>query len=312
MRADTLTFKADDEKSLFVRRFRPDPGVAARAAVHIAHGMSEHSGRYARLAEALVGAGYAVYANDHRGHGRTAEPSDLGWLGQDGFRRAVRDLVELVGWEKEENPGTPAVILGHSMGSYMTQALLVDHGSLVSGAVLSGTGGKPSLVASLGRIVARAERRRVGPRAPSPLLQTLTFGQFNKAFRPNRTAFDWLSRDATEVDKYIADPLCGFAVSTQLWVDMLDALTDISRPDRQANVPHGTPVYVFCGSEDPVGERTKSVEQLLGAYRRAGLRDVTHKFYPGARHETLNETNRDEVTRDLISWLDSRCSVGTA
>jgi len=305
MRADSFTFKADDQKDIHVYRWRPDDGAPARAVIHIAHGMAEHAARYARVAEALVGAGYVVYANDHRGHGKTAAPGDLGWLGPDGFRRCVRDLEQLVAFEKKENPGLPAVIFGHSMGSYMTQALLIEAGAEVRGAVLSGTGGKPSLIASAGRVVARAERRRLGPRGSSKILRALSFDAFNKAFRPNRTAFDWLSRDEAEVDRYVADPLCGFPVSTQLWVDMLDALAMISAPEQQARLPRELPIYVFCGTEDPVGERTKSVEQLLGAYGRAGVRDVAHKFYPGARHETLNETNRDEVTRDLLAWLDA-------
>jgi alpha-beta hydrolase superfamily lysophospholipase len=304
MRADTFTFKAEDQKELFVYRFRPDEGAPVKAFVHIAHGMAEHAARYARVAEALVGAGYAVYANDHRGHGKTGA-GELGWLGPDGFRRAVQDLVQLLVFEKAENPGAPAVIFGHSMGSYMVQAFLIENGSQVRAAVLSGTGGKPPAIASAGRVVARIERMRVGARGVSGLLQSLSFDDFNKAFRPNRTAFDWLSRDEAEVDKYIADPLCGFPVSTQLWIDLLDGLGDIARPDRQAKVPRDLPIYVFAGSEDPVGARTKSVEQLLGAYGRAGVLDVAHKFYPGARHETLNETNRDEVTRDLVAWLDT-------
>jgi alpha-beta hydrolase superfamily lysophospholipase len=305
MRADTFTFKAEDQKQLFVYRFRPDEGAPVKAMVHVAHGMSEHAARYARVAEALVGAGYAVYADDHRGHGKTAPPGELGWLGPNGFRHVVEDLVQLLVFEKAENPGVPAVIMGHSMGSYLAQALMIDHGSLLRGAVLEGTSGKPPLIAAAGRLVARVERLRVGPRGSSPLLQALSFDAFNKAFVPNRTAFDWLSRDEAEVDKYVADPLCGFPASTQLWVDLLDALADISTPSRQAKVPRDLPVYVFAGALDPVGEQTKSVDQLLGAYRRAGVQDVTHKYYPGARHEILNETNRDEVTRDLIAWLDS-------
>jgi alpha-beta hydrolase superfamily lysophospholipase len=306
MRADTFRFKAEDQKELFVYRWLPDAGAPVKAVVHVAHGMAEHAARYARVAEALVGAGYAVYANDHRGHGQTAAPGDLGWMGVGGFNRAVQDLVELLVFEKAENPGAPAVLFGHSMGSYMAQALMIEHGGSIRGAVLSGSAGKPSLIASAGRVVAREERLRLGARGTSGLLQALSFDAFNKGFAPNRTAFDWLSRDEAEVDKYIADPLCGFAVSTQLWVELLDALADVAQPRRQAQVPRDLPVYVFAGSEDPVGEKTKSLEQLLSAYARAGVTDVTHRFYPGGRHEMLNETNRDAVTQDLIAWLDGR------
>jgi alpha-beta hydrolase superfamily lysophospholipase len=305
MRADTFSFKVEDQKEIFVYRWLPDEGAPRKAVVHIAHGMAEHAGRYGRVAEALVAAGYAVYANDHRGHGKTAAPGELGWMGPGGFRRAVQDLEQLLVFEKSESPGLPAVLFGHSMGSYLTQAFLVETGASVRAAVLSGSSGKPSLIASAGRLVAREERWRFGPKGYSALLGGLSFGAFNKGFAPNRTAFDWLSRDAAEVDKYVADPLCGFDVSTQLWVEVLDAMAHSSRPEQQARVPRGLPIYVFSGAEDPVGEKTRSVDQLVGAYRKAGVQDVTHKFYPGGRHEMLNEVNRDEVTRDLVTWLDA-------
>jgi alpha-beta hydrolase superfamily lysophospholipase len=307
MRADTFRFKAEDQKELFVYRWLPDEGAPRKAVIHVVHGMAEHAGRYARVAEALVAAGYAVYANDQRGHGQTAaSPDELGWMGAGGFRHALADLEQLLVFEKAENPGLPAVLFGHSMGSYLTQLFMIESGASIRAAVLSGSAGKPNLMASAGRLVARIERLRFGPRGKSPLLKALSFDAFNKAFQPNRTAFDWLSRDEAEVDTYAADPLCGFPVSTQLWVELLDALADISRPERQARVPRDLPVYVFAGSEDPVGEKTRSLEQLLGAYARAGIADVSHQFYPGARHETLNETNRDQVTSDLITWLDGR------
>ena len=305
MRADTFTFKVEDTKEIFVYRWLPDEGAAKKGVVHIAHGMAEHAARYARLAEALVAAGYAVYANDHRGHGKTAGPDELGFLGAGGFRRAVQDLEQLIVLEKSESPGLPVFLFGHSMGSFLVQAFMIDAGTAIRGAVLSGSSGKPNLLASAGRLVARIERLRLGPRGKSRLLTSLSFDAFNKAFKPNRTGFDWLSRDEAEVDKYIADPLCGFPVSTQLWVDLLDATADLARPERQASVPRDLPVYIFAGSEDPVGEKTTSLDQLIGAYRQAGVKDVTHKFYPGARHEAVNETNRDEVTRDLVTWLDA-------
>jgi alpha-beta hydrolase superfamily lysophospholipase len=316
MRADTFTFKAEDGKDLFVYRWLPDEGTPRKALVHVAHGMAEHAARYARLAAALTAAGYAVYADDHRGHGKTCglvggnpqppSPDELGWMGAGGFRRSVQDIQQLLVFEKAENPGLPAVLFGHSMGSYFAQSFLIEAGASIKAAVLSGTGGKPSLIAAAGRLVARIERARLGPKGKSALMNTLSFEEFNKPFRPNRTAFDWLSRDDAEVDKYVADPLCGFPVSTQLWVDLLDGLGHISSPDQQARIPRDLPVYVFCGSEDPVGEKTRSVKQLVEAYGRAGLGDVTHRFYAGGRHEAINDTNRDEVTKDLIDWLDAR------
>jgi alpha-beta hydrolase superfamily lysophospholipase len=308
MRSDTFQHQASDGKAIFVHRWRPDEGAAIKAVVHVAHGMAEHAARYARLAEALTAAGYAVHANDHRGHGKTAaSDGELGFFAQEkGFDRAVTDLAELVALAKKQHPKLPVFLFGHSMGSYMVQEFLIEHGGELSGAVISGSAGKPNLLASAGRLVARAERMRLGEHGKSALLTSLSFDAFNKQFAPNRTRFDWLSRDEAEVDKYVADPLCGFMVTTSLWVDVLDALATIAEPSRQAKIPKDLPVYVFAGSEDPVGEKTRSLDQLIGAYRAAGLKDVAHRYYPGARHETLNETNRDEVTRDLVAWLDSK------
>lgn len=307
MRTSDLLFKASDGKELFVHRFLPEEGAAVKAVVHVSHGMAEHAGRYARLAGALTGAGYAVYANDHRGHGRTAAPDELGFLAATGgFARAVQDLFELVTHEQGAHPGLPVVLLGHSMGSTFAQEFLISHGEVLRGAVLSGASGRPGLLASAGRLIARLERLRLGARGKSALLTNLSFGAFNKQFAPTRTAFDWLSRDAAEVDKYVADPRCGFLVSTTLWVDLLDGLAEVARPERQARIPKDLPVYVFAGGDDPVSQKTRELVQLFSAYKAAGLTDVTSRFYPGARHETLNETNRDEVTRDLLAWLDAR------
>ena len=305
MQGDSFTFKADDGKDLFTYRWRPE--IATKAIIHVAHGMSEHAGRYERAAESLTAAGYVVYANDQRGHGKTARADfELGFVAPSGgFRRVLRDLEQLVEHEKRENPGLPLVLFGHSMGSYLAQAFMSEHGRAIQAVVLSGSSGKPTVIGAAGKLVARAERLRVGERGRSAILQKLSFERFNAVFRPNRTPFDWLSRDSAEVDRYIADPRCGFACSTSLWVDVLDALPNLTRPDRLVHIPKDLPVYIFSGSRDPVGEDAKSLERLLAAYRRAGLRSVTHRFYAGGRHEMLNETNRDEVMRDLLAWLDA-------
>ncbi|WP_437999608.1 alpha/beta hydrolase [Sorangium sp. So ce185] len=312
MPADTFTFQADDGRELFVYRWLPDDG--ARGIFHIAHGMSEHAGRYARLAHALSAAGWAVYANDHRGHGRTArERGELGFFAsQGGFQRVVRDLAALIAREQAEHPGLPVVLFGHSMGSSLVQEYLIERGGSIQGAVLSGSSGKPSPLVDAGRLVARAERRRLGERGKSQLLQSMSFDSFNKLFAPARTPFDWLSRDRAEVDGYIADPRCGFPATVSLWIDLLDALVDIARPERQARIPKDLPVYVFSGSRDPVGGPLRGVTQMIEAYRAAGLRRVTQRIYPGGRHEMLNEINREEVVRDLLAWLDAEVKTEAA
>ncbi|XXX78607.1 alpha/beta hydrolase [Sorangium sp. So ce134] len=312
MPADTFTFQADDGRELFVYRWLPDDG--ARGIFHIAHGMSEHAGRYARLAHALCAAGWAVYANDHRGHGRTArESGELGFFAsQGGFRRVVRDLAGLIAREREEHPGLPVVLFGHSMGSSLVQAYLIERGGSIDGAVLSGSSGKPSPLVDAGRLLARAERRRLGERGKSQLLQSMSFDSFNKLFAPARTPFDWLSRDRAEVDAYMADPRCGFPATVSLWIDLLDAMVEIAQPERLSQIPKDLPVYVFSGSRDPVGGPLKGVTQMLEGYRAAGLRRVTHRIYPGGRHEMLNEINREEVARDLLAWLAAEVKAEAA
>lgn len=302
--SDSFWHQASDGKKLFVRRFLP--GGTVKAVVHLAHGMAEHSERYARVADALTKAGYAVYANDHRGHGKTAAvPEELGFF-DGGVQRVLQDLVELLDLETKEHPGVPRVLFGHSMGSFFVQALMQTHGGQLDAVVLSGSAGKPNLLAALGRSIARVERARLGIHGKSSLIRALAFDAFNKPFNPKPTRFEWLSRDRAEVDKYAADALCGFDCAIELWIGVLDLLRDNALPERQARVPRKLPVYVFSGSEDPAGERSKGPQQLVGALKSAGLTDVTHKFYEGARHEMLNETNRDEVTEDLLRWIASR------
>lgn len=306
MRSDTFQFKAEDGKQLFVFRFLPDEGAPLKALVHVSHGMAEHAGRYERFARALTEAGYAVFANDHRGHGQTAaDAAELGSFGAPGgFRRCVADLIQLVVHEKAQHPGLPVFLFGHSMGSYMAQEYLIEAGGSLKGAILSGSSGKPNALAQAGRLVARAERARLGPLGRSKLLNKLSFEDFNKKFGKTRTGFDWLSRDGIEVDKYVSDPRCGFLVTTGLWVEVLDAVAHIADPARQARIPRDLPVHIFAGTEDPVSDCTRGLVQLVAAYKKAGLRDVTRTFYAGGRHEMLNETNRQEVTTDLIAWLD--------
>lgn len=313
MLASTLTLDAEDGTALAIQRWLPDK-AAPKAAVQIVHGLAEHAQRYARLAAALTGAGYAVYASDLRGHGRTATaPDDLGFFAErGGWRRCLDDLWQVNRQIAREQAGLPIFVIGHSMGSALAQHLMAEHGEALAGVVLSGSGGKPSALATVGRLIARIERLRLGPRGRSALIHALSFGAFNKRFAPSRTPFDWLSRDPAEVDKYVADPLCGFAASTQLWIDLLDAAGETANPRRHKLIPKGLPIHVISGSEDPVSDGTKQLEPLLAAYRAAGLARLTHRFYAGGRHELFNETNRDEVTRDLLRWLDEVAAARAA
>jgi alpha-beta hydrolase superfamily lysophospholipase len=300
MPGSEFELRADDGQSLLGRRWLPEG--PPRATVQIAHGLAEHSARYARIAGALNAAGYAVYANDHRGHGPKTAPADLGHFADEGgWDKVVGDLWTLNRRIAAEQAGIPIVFLGHSLGSFLGRSFIAKHSDALAGAALSGSNGKPPAIATLGRLIARAERLRLGRRGKSQLIFQMWFGDFNKPFKPARTAFDWLSRDEGQVDAYLADPLCGFPFTTQLAIDVLDALPRATGRESLAPIRKDMPLYVFSGERDPVGA---NIQGLIGDLKAAGLSKFTTRIYPDARHEVLNETNRDEVTRDLSAWLD--------
>jgi alpha-beta hydrolase superfamily lysophospholipase len=268
--------------------------------------LAEHAVRYERTAKSLNAHGYVVYANDLRGHGQTARSQDeLGvWTEAQGWDRIVLDLIELLEAEAKEYPDVPLLLLGHSLGSYLAQRLLYERPKLLAAAVLSAPNGKPSLLAQAGRAIARAERLRLGKRGKSLFLNTLTFGKFNQQFAPAATPFDWLSRDQSEVKLYFNDARCGFLSSTQLWIDFLDGIAELAKPEHKRLIQPDFPLYILAGGNDPVCENGKGAQRLAQEYKAAGLMNVTCKIYHEGRHEMLNEINRQEVVSDLALWLE--------
>lgn len=270
-----------------IAAYRSLPAGDARGIVQIAHGMAEHFGRYGHLTNRLTAAGYAVYANDHRGHGGSAGVYGLGDFGPRGFQAVVDDMAELTRLARRETPGRPLALFGHSMGSFASQRYLLDHPADLGALVLCGTAAIDKLLETL--------LAGGGP---------VTLEVMNASFEPARTPLDWLSRDAAEVDAYIADPMCGFAL-TDASLQSLFGLCAGSRIDqRLADVRSELPILVLSGEVDPVvGPAQAFVRALIRGYQDAGLTNISHQVYPGARHELLNETCRDEVERDLVAWL---------
>ena len=256
-----------------VRRTPPGP---ARAILQLAHGAGEHSGRYWEPLAPVLEAGFAIYAADHRGHGLTSGMSHLGDFGPGGAAACVADMAELSKVARTENPELPLVLMGHSMGAMFAQAYMLEHSGLIDALVLSGTTGP-------------------GPRLP---------GGPNSVFANPRTAYDWLSRDEAEVDKYIADPFCGIQFTEASLASFVALRSRELTVEALAGVKPGLPVYVFVGDEDPINRRLEGLTPLIDTYRGAGM-DVTLKVFPGGRHEMLNETNRAEVVADLLAWLET-------
>lgn len=301
-----FTFKDEEGVEIFAYKWTPEDDSNVKGVVQISHGMAETAARYERFAEVLNKAGYIVYANDHRGHGRTAgSVENVGYCGEDGFNWMVKDMRQLNRIIRDENPILPIFLMGHSMGSMLSQTYIENYGDTISGVILSGTSGSMGSIVDMGIIIAKIEMKRIGPKGRSSLLNSMTFGSYNKEFKPARTDFDWLNRDNAEVDKYIGDPYCGGVFSAGFFYDFLRGLKEMHKIESIKKIPVGLPVYMFSGDKDPVGKDCKTVQQLIDEYKKAGIKDVTHKFYKDGRHEMLNELNRDEVITDTIRWLDS-------
>lgn len=275
-----FTFTSTDGVTIHVREWLPTTPI--RGVVQIAHGMGEHSARYGHLAERLTELGYAVYADDHRGHGHSiaGAPGDLG---DNGWNLLVQDLVALTRILRDKHSGVPLVLFGHSLGSFAVQQYILDHSELVDDVVLCGTTAVDQLFAKIA--------------AADGDLLTL----FNAEFQPTRTPADWLSRDEHQVDAYIAHPWCGFEIDSAN-MGLLAAVAS-ERLANPTTVPTDLPIYVMVGSHDPLNDGVQLSDLLVQRYRAAGLSDITYRVYPEARHEILNEINREEVENDLIAWL---------
>lgn len=271
--------------------------------IHICHGMAEFAERYHVIAELFVAAGYHVMAHDHRGHGQ--DSPHLGhYADTQGWQKVVDDIGTIHDFAlKTLGANTPIILLGHSMGSFIAQQYAIEHGESLSALVLSGSNlSQPGLMRSA-RFIAKFEAWRQGPKGKSKLIDKLSFGSFNKAFKPSRTDFDWLSRDNDIVDDYVANPLCGFLCSNQLWLDMLGGLIELGQPTAFNAMPTSLPIYIFSGALDPVSASSNGVHKLAERLRACGQSEVSCKLYKDGRHEILNETNRQEVLTHLFNWL---------
>jgi alpha-beta hydrolase superfamily lysophospholipase len=306
MKSESFTFKDNGELEIFVYKWLPDENVQVKGIVQVAHGMAETAARYEGLASVLTNNGFIVYANDHRGHGKTAgEVSKLGDLGEDGFNSMVENMKGLNDMIKKENLDLPIFLLGHSMGSFLTQRYICLYGQGLKGAILSGSCGKQGIIIDIARLIAKGEIKKIGRASKSNKLDKLSFGSYNNSFKPNRTAFDWLSSDNKEVDKYIDDPFCGTVFTAGFFYDFLGGLKSIADHMEIKNLPKDLPIYIFSGDKDPVGKNGKGVLKLVKTYKEHGIVDLTHKLYKDGRHEMLNEINKEEVTFDVLKWLNA-------
>lgn len=288
---------------IYVQSAAPKDFADVKGVVQIAHGMAEYSNRYAEFAMKLAENGYAVFINDHLGHGKSvASKDDLGYFGEDGVSNLVEDMKKVTEIAKQEYPELPFILFGHSMGSFLARAYTAKYGRFLSGAIYCGTSG-PNPATGMGIALAKYLEKTKGDHHRSGFLNSIAFGPYNKK-TAKRTDFDWLSRVDEEVDKYIADELCGFCFTTNGFETLFGVLKQVSSPAWYKKVPESLPVLLIAGEDDPVGEYGKGVRKVFEGLKASGHASTLMKLYPGARHELLNETNKQEVMDDIVEWIN--------
>lgn len=284
------------------------PEIEPRAIIQIAHGIAEHIERYDDFMSFLAENGFVVVGNDHLGHGKSYEKDeDKGFFAEsNGWSFVVKDMDLLRTEMRKRYPDLPYVFFGHSMGSFLTRTYLINHPDSYDAAILSGTGhmGLPIILGGLAAASLFAKLN--GARGDGTALNNIAFGAYCDKIDNPRTPYDWLSRDAQQVDRYISDPDCGFICKISLYRDMMGGLKYITSRKNIEMMNKERPIYFMSGAADPVGEYGKGVEKAYDAFCNAGLRDVMIRLYPDGRHEMLNEINRTDVYNDILSWLNEK------
>ena len=284
------------------------PDTEPRAVVQIAHGIAEHINRYDDFMSFLAEHGFVAVGNDHLGHGQTfTSEAERGFFAEEnGWDRVVEDMDRLREQMRKEYPDLPYIFFGHSMGSFLTRTYLIRYPERYDAAIISGTGHQGKALVLGGLAVANFLVKSKGARANGQVLNDMAFGSYCKKIENPRTPFDWLSRDPKSVDKYIADPNCGFVAKLGLYRDMLTGVKFITSQANIDSMSKDQPIYFMSGDADPVGDYGKGVEAAYNAFCKAGLKDVTIRLYPDGRHEMLNEVNKAKVYQDILNWLNEK------
>ena len=295
----------DGNTEIHTIEWKPEGKV--RAVLQICHGMVEYIRRYDEFAQFLCGKGYYVVGNDHLGHGKSVQAkSEYGFFNEKyGNACVIGDMHTLRQRTEKKYPGVPYFMLRHSMGSSLLRQYIQMYGNGLSGAVLVGTVADHKKAALLfGKRLCRVMAALRGWHYRSKMVDNLVLGAYNKKFKPARTRADWITSDNENLDMYVADPLCSFMSTVNAYYNVFSGMIGIQRKESVYMIPKGLPVLFVSGADDPVGEFGKGVRKIYEKYRAAGIRDVTLRLYTGDRHEILNETDRDQVYKDLLNWFE--------
>ncbi|WP_452231059.1 MULTISPECIES: alpha/beta fold hydrolase [unclassified Lacinutrix] len=308
MHYNTHILQATDGESICYYKWEANPNTPFKGMVQIAHGLGEHAGRYDAMAHLLQDEGYSVYANDHRAHGKTAEIKRLfGYYdGNEYFDDCIEDMHVLSNLMKAENPKTKFILFGHSMGSLFSRKYVTKYAEELDALILSGTASFIKGLGNIGLLTATTVTAFRGRARGNEVLKSFFFGEFNKKFKPNRTKFDWLSRDEKQVDLFAVDPYRVEDFSLGVFLDIIKNSKKLNKSDAFKATPKDLPVLIFSGDKDPVGEMGKGVKRVVKEYERRGMEDLTFNLYEDGRHEMLNETNAETVKQEVLDWLNVR------
>ena len=300
---DFRFLSTDGKHKVFARECTPDGEV--RAVLQIAHGVAEHVYRYAPFMEFLANNGFVVVANDHLGHGKTAEnEQELCFFAEkDGWNDVVSDMDQLHKLTAAKYPDVPYFLFGHSMGSFYARWYAEKWPESIAAVIISGTAG-PSFMNVIGQRLAGLIARVKGPRYVSPLMVKLNFGSYCKRIKNAKSANDWLTRDEAVVKAYDADGLCTFQFTASTYREMLATLNHVSSKVWAESINKELPVLLIAGDGDPVGDYGKGVRKVWAMLGDAGVKDLTCQIFEGGRHELHNETNRDEVFDYVLTWIE--------
>lgn len=300
-------FKSHDNKQIFLHTWEEVENPLG--VIQIFHGMAEHGARYDDFAKFLNNKGYIVYADDHRGHGKTSESIDkLGYLGENGFDNIVRDEYFITNIIKEKYPNLPVFIFAHSFGSFIGQEYINRYSNKVNGVILSGSAKQSGIDAKAGLVFTTLYKKFFDDSKKNPFLESLIFGNYCKKEKDNKSSFAWLSSDIDQVKRYETDEYCGTVFTTNFYHNMFTGFKSLYIKEKADKIHKSLPIFIIAGDMDPVGKYGKSVQKLYAYYKDLNLNNVNIKLYPNGRHELINEKNNLCIYNDIYSWISSNNS----
>lgn len=275
----------------------------AKGIIQIVHGMTSYAGRYDEFAKKLNKSGYIVFADDHRGHGKTSAKDKLGQVEKDNFINCVKDQIEITKMLKEKYH-LPVQLFAHSYGSFLGQRYIQLAGDLISGIILSGSsymGGKKLV---LGKVITSIQSCLFGIQKHDKLLYRMTYKSNNKPFLSDNMNNAWLNRDLEKVKLYNSDPLCGYIVSIGFYYSLMRGLIECYKDENLQQIPNDLPIILMSGALDPLGGMGQKVKKLYELYKSIGIQDLSMKLYENVRHELTGDPEQDKIIAEMVEFYN--------